>query len=377
MCDLCLPRRAVLGGLGTVAVAGLLGPIVPTPAGAQQPAIVPRSQWGPQLAPTGPIAAEPDVRFLLVHHTVNANTYAAGDVVGLLGAIYSFHTGPERGWPDIAYNFFVDRFGTVYEGRTGSLAGAVAGDASGGSQGFAQLCTFIGDHSSVPPSAAAQASMAGLLGFLGARHGLDLSPGATATFTSRGSNRHPAGASVTTPTISGHRDMSTTACPGDAAYAMVADGTFARLASGGQPAPPTTSPPPPPPPPPTTTTASTTTSTSTTSTSTTRRRPRPPPRRARCRRPRRPSPRPRRDRMRPPRRRSRWLEWWRRRPVRWSPSGVVRAPSASPRAARPRALTPSEPEPRSERASGALAELRAAPAALTGTRVRRRDPEDT
>ena len=99
MCDLCLPRRAVLGGLGTVAVAGLLGPIVPTPAGAQQPAIVPRSQWGPQLSPTGPIAAEPDVRFLLVHHTVNANTYAAGDVVGLLGAIYSFHTGPERGWP--------------------------------------------------------------------------------------------------------------------------------------------------------------------------------------------------------------------------------------------------------------------------------------
>jgi N-acetylmuramoyl-L-alanine amidase len=271
MCDLCLPRRAVLGGLGTVAVAGLLGPIVPTPAGAQQPAIVRRSQWGPQLAPTGPIVAEPDVRFLLVHHTVNANTYAAADVVGLLGAIYSFHTGPERGWPDVAYNFFVDRFGTVYEGRTGSLAGAVAGDASGGSQGFAQLCAFIGDHSSVPPSDAAQASMAGLLGFLGSRHGLDLSPGATATFSSRGSNRHPAGASVTTATISGHRDMSTTACPGDAAYAMVADGTFARLASGGgQPAPPTTAPPPPPPPPPpTTTTSSTTTSTSTTSTSTT------------------------------------------------------------------------------------------------------------
>jgi hypothetical protein len=268
MCDLCLPRRAVLGGLGTVAVAGLLGPIASTPAGAQQPAIVPRSQWGPGLAPTGPLAAEPDVRFLLVHHTVNANTYAAADVVGLLGAIYSFHTGPERGWPDIAYNFFVDRFGTIYEGRTGSLAGAVAGDASGGSQGFAQLCAFIGDHSSAPPSAAAQASMAGLLGFLGARHGLDLSPGATATFTSRGSNRHPAGASVTTATVSGHRDMSTTACPGDAAYALVADGTFARLASGGQPAPPTTSPSPPPPPPPTTASSTTTSTSTTTATST-------------------------------------------------------------------------------------------------------------
>ncbi len=273
MCDLCLPRRTVLGGLGTVAVAGLLGPAIASlPAGAQQPAIVPRSQWGPQLVPTGPIAAEPDVRFLLVHHTVNTNTYGAAEVVGILGAIYSFHTGPERGWPDIAYNFFVDRFGTVYEGRTGSLAGAVAGDASGGSQGFAQLCTFIGDHSSVAPSEAAIGAMAGLLRFLGARHGLDLSPGATATFTSRGSNRHPAGASVTTATISGHRDMSTTACPGDAAYVMVADGTFARLAAGGgaqPPAPTTTSPPPPPPTTTSTTSTSASTSTSTTSTSTT------------------------------------------------------------------------------------------------------------
>ena len=85
-----------------------------------------------------------------------------------------------------------------------------------------------------------------MLAFLGDRHGLDLSPGATATFASRGSNRRPAGTEVTTPTISGHRDMSSTACPGDAAYTMVADGTFARLASaelGGGSAS-TTAPPP-------------------------------------------------------------------------------------------------------------------------------------
>lgn len=258
MCDLCLPRRTLLVGAGALAGAAVLR--LPAAGAVQRPAIVPRSQWGPQLVPTGPIPAEPDVRFLLVHHTVNDNDYAAGDVVGLLGAIYAFHTGPERGWPDIAYNFFVDRFGTVYEGRTGSLAGAVAGSASGGSQGFAQLCAFVGDHSSAPPSEAAIGAMAGLLGFLGARHGLDLSPGATTTFTSRGSNRHPVGASVTTPTISGHRDMSTTACPGAAAYALVADGTFARLASGGAPAQP---------PAPTTTVPPATTSTSTTSTTST------------------------------------------------------------------------------------------------------------
>jgi hypothetical protein len=186
------------------------------------------------LAPTGPVPDEPDVRFLLVHHSVNANTYAAGAVPGMLTGIYRFHTG-DKGWPDIAYNFFVDRFGGVWEGRTGSLAGAKAADATGGSQGFAQLCCFLGDHSSEPPSAAAQASMGALLGWLAGRHGVDLSEGARARFTSRGSNRYPAGAAVDVATVAGHRDVSQTACPGDAAYALVQDGSFRRLARGGAP----------------------------------------------------------------------------------------------------------------------------------------------
>ncbi|MDP1820518.1 MAG: N-acetylmuramoyl-L-alanine amidase [Acidimicrobiales bacterium] len=209
--------------------------------------IVPRSEWGPSLAPTGPVPDEPDVRFLLVHHSVNANTYAAGAVPGLLTGIYEFHTGT-KGWPDIAYNFFVDRFGGVWEGRSGSLAGAKAVDATGGSQGFAQLCCFLGDHSTSPPSSAAQSSMGALLGWLAGRHGIDLADGARTRFTSRGSNRYPTGSAVDIGTIAGHRDVSQTACPGDAGYALVADGTFRRLARGGAPvaappaAPPATAP---------------------------------------------------------------------------------------------------------------------------------------
>jgi hypothetical protein len=221
---------------------------------APMPAVVPRAEWGSHLLPTGPIPDEPDVRFLLVHHTVNPNDYGPDQVIGLLEQVFRFHTSPDKGWPDIAYNFLIDRFGTVYEGRTGSLAGAKAADATGGSQGFAQLCCFIGDHSVAPPSDAAFAAMVGMLAWLGDRHGLDLSPGATTTFVSRGSNRRPAGTEVRTATISGHRDMSATACPGDFAYAYVADGTFARLATEARAAaaPPTTAPPPPPTEPPST-----------------------------------------------------------------------------------------------------------------------------
>ena len=200
MCELCLPRRVVLAGAAGALVAGRTAWAGPSAAStvrsrvaAAAPAIVPRSEWGPELAPVGPIPDEPDVRFLLVHHTVNGNDYAPEEVTGLLAGIYGFHTSPEKGWPDIAYNFLIDRFGTIYEGRTGSLTGAKAADATGGSQGFAQLCCFIGDHSIEAPSDAAMASMVSMLAFLGDRHTLDLSPDATATFVSRGSEPPPRG----------------------------------------------------------------------------------------------------------------------------------------------------------------------------------------
>lgn len=162
------------------------------------------------------------MRFLVVHHTVNANDYAETEVVPLLRGIHRFHTGPKE-WPDVAYNFVVDRFGRVWEARAGSLDGAVAGDATGGNQGFDQKCAFLGDHRSQAPSPEARHAMAGLLTFLAERHRIDTAPGATVSFVSRGSNRHPAGTMVETATLTGHRTMSVTACPGDAAMSWVTD----------------------------------------------------------------------------------------------------------------------------------------------------------
>jgi hypothetical protein len=73
--------------------------------------------------------------------------------------------------------------------------------------------------------------MVALLAWLAERYGIDPRPGATASFVSRGSNRWPAGASVTTATITGHRDMSKTACPGDAAYHLVRNDFPTRVAT--------------------------------------------------------------------------------------------------------------------------------------------------
>jgi len=70
--------------------------------------------------------------------------------------------------------------------------------------------------------------MVALLAWLADSYAVDTAPGATARFTSRGSNRWPVGAPVTTSTIAGHRDMSHTACPGDASYELVKN-TFPQL----------------------------------------------------------------------------------------------------------------------------------------------------
>lgn len=194
----------------------------------------PRDSWAAGLRAAGPLAEEApgDLRFLLVHHTAGSNRYSAADVPGILRTIYRLHTS-NKGWADVAYNFFVDRHGGIWEGRTGSLERPIKGDATGGSQGFALLCCFVGDHTDEAPTPAAQQAMIALLAFLASRYEVDTRAGATVTFVSRGSNKWPAGRQVMTRTIAGHRDMSQTACPGNSAYELL--NTFAAQVSSALP----------------------------------------------------------------------------------------------------------------------------------------------
>lgn len=111
-----LSRRALLAGAAAVAGAALVpGWRTSAAAGAAVGtvdlggvAVLPREAWAAGLAPVGPIAAEPDVRYLLVHHSVDpGNDYGEGDVPGILRRFFRFHTSAAKGWPDIAYNFLV------------------------------------------------------------------------------------------------------------------------------------------------------------------------------------------------------------------------------------------------------------------------------
>ena len=209
---------ALAVGTGASTSAKAAGPAVPAVEVLPGLVIYPRDAWGADLPPTGPIAAETP-QFLLVHHTASSNSYSRA--VGLIQAAYAFHTSAAKGWSDVCYEFFIGRDGDVWEGRAGALTGPVVADATGGSQGFAQLICLLGDFTSQPPTDAAQVSLVKVLAWLSDRYAIDIAPGATTSFISRGSQRWTAGTTVTTPTIAGHRDMSFTACPGDALYPLI------------------------------------------------------------------------------------------------------------------------------------------------------------
>jgi hypothetical protein len=271
---MCLDRRMFLAGgaaLAAAAATGATGAGVAAAGAAQPLPLVPvevapgltvlrRESWGADLpAPAGlPTEAPGDVRVLLVHHSASTNDYGEDQAADQIRQFHALHTGPEKGWPDVAYNFFVDRFGRVWEGRAGSVEGPVIGDATGGNQGFSQLVCLIGSFVTDQPTPEAVEALTGVLAWLARREGVDPTPGAMSSFTSRGSNRWPAGATVETTTIAGHRDMSQTACPGDAAYALVRGDLPARVAQRAGTTAPTTAPPTTEPPstaPPTATTA--------------------------------------------------------------------------------------------------------------------------
>lgn len=233
MCDHGRTRRELLlGALGVGATIGLAACATETNADERLPdtaaagtievapglRIHPRDEWGADLPPRGVIGPE-EVKFLLVHHTASSNFVP--DPRAVIRQTYAFQTGPSKGWPDICYHFMIGPDGSVWETRAGSLAGPVVADATGGNQGYAQLVCLIGDFTSQAPTEAAQESLMRTLIWLADRYGVDTHPSATTTFVSRGSNKFRRGTTITTPTISGHRDVTYTACPGDLGYTLI------------------------------------------------------------------------------------------------------------------------------------------------------------
>jgi hypothetical protein len=185
------------------------------------PPIIPRSAWGADQVPPRAAPSYGVVQMGFVHHTVNANSYSKADSAAIVLAIAKYHRDT-NGWNDIGYNFVVDQYGQIFEGRGGGIDQAVIGAQAQGYNSNSTGVAVIGTYESVGMSAAALDAVARVLGWKLSRHGVPVAGTVVIESLGGDANRYPAGRMVTFNRISGHRDGCTTSCPGASAYGQLA-----------------------------------------------------------------------------------------------------------------------------------------------------------
>ena len=189
---------------------------------AGAPPIVSRAGWGADesIRRAAPRYA-PSVRVAVVHHTAGSNGYTAAESAAIVRGIQVYHV-KGNGWNDIGYNFLVDKYGKVFEGRYGGIDRNVIGAHAEGFNTGSVGVAVLGEYSSLAVAAKAQEALAQAARVAARprprRAGLDrcrTPRAATARFAP--------GTPVFLRAVSGHRDTGFTDCPGRALYALLGD----------------------------------------------------------------------------------------------------------------------------------------------------------
>nr|WP_232523528.1 peptidoglycan recognition protein [Nocardioides sp. MAH-18] len=183
------------------------------------PAILSRAQWGANEAwRDGAPRYNTTLEQVHVHHTASGNDYAEADVPALLRGFYRYHT-KSLGWSDIGYNFLVDRFGRIWEGRAGGVDQLVRGAHTLGFNATSTGISVIGNYDAVAPGAPILTAVSQVAAWKLAAFGRD--PMGTVAVVSEGSDKYRARKIASLPVIDGHRDTNDTACPGGLLYARL------------------------------------------------------------------------------------------------------------------------------------------------------------
>jgi hypothetical protein len=191
---------------------------------AGSPPIITRFSWGAdESIRRAPPQYAPALQYALVHHTAGTNNYSAADSAAIVRGIEIYHV-KGNGWNDIGYNFLVDKYGQIFEGRYGGVDQPVIGAHAQGFNTGSVGVAVLGTYNSAAPPLVAQTALANLLAWrLDVAH---VDPLSSLTVLSGGNPRFPVGTPVFLHAISGHRDTGFTDCPGNALYARL--GAIAR-----------------------------------------------------------------------------------------------------------------------------------------------------
>ncbi len=193
-----------------------------SPTYTARPGIISRAAWGaaPNTRCDTPIAGD-ETKGAVVHHTAGTNSYTQEQSASIVRATQAYHM-KARNWCDVGYNFLVDKYGQIFEGRNGGTDRAVRAAHSGNADvnTYTMGVSMMGTFTTTAPSDAMKDAMVRLIGW---RVGTTFHP-AIGTYAIGGKalNR-----------IAGHRDVVGTECPGAAAYAWLSapGGLRARVAA--------------------------------------------------------------------------------------------------------------------------------------------------
>lgn len=176
-------------------------------AAASRPTIHSRAEWGADesLRKEGP--AYGTLQLAFVHHTDGTNSYTSAQVPSIIRGIYAYHV-KGQGWNDIGYNFLVDRFGRIWEGRYGGVDRPVVGAQTANYNSWSTGVAVLGNFQSTTPPAAATRAVSSVLAWKFTLAGIP----ATGTVVA---------GDKTFNRISGHRDGYPTSCPGARLYAAL------------------------------------------------------------------------------------------------------------------------------------------------------------
>jgi uncharacterized protein with LGFP repeats len=191
--------------LGSRITTDSVAPRMPNLVG--QPAVVTRAQWGADerlRSYNGQGCAQPrytsTIKAAIVHHTAGANSYSAASSAAQVRGIYAFHV-KSRGWCDIGYNFLVDRYGTIFEGRYGGTTMPVHGAHATAWNTNTVGVSLMGNFDIGTPTTAMLDSTSRLLAWK-----------LEGNYRNATSDLVLAGKRI--GTIAGHGDVMPTACPG-------------------------------------------------------------------------------------------------------------------------------------------------------------------
>jgi N-acetylmuramoyl-L-alanine amidase len=174
----------------------------------KKPSVISRAGWGAnesyrfdQWGEVWPKEYQ-KVEHAIIHHTDTYNGYGSGPgAAAEVRSIYYYHAITQE-WGDIGYNYLVDHYGNVYEGRAGgeNVVGGHAFQYAYGSSGIGTLGNFaVRDITSN-----CQAAIVAIVAWVTR----NLDPLGHKDF-------HEA---PSLPTISSHRNVNQSTCPGDFLY---------------------------------------------------------------------------------------------------------------------------------------------------------------